>query len=114
MRSSFGVITTSPGCSDGQQRRALRPVAERLGSRHAAFDEHLVDRQAVHLGVAGDDALLHVEAFALVGLHDGARRGRSRRRGRPGQGMRRSPQPCVRRRRARRGLLAGVGHGGGP
>ena len=71
MRSSFGVITTSPGFRTAEQRRALRPVAERLGARDAALDEHLVDRQAVHLGVAGDDALLHVEALALVGLLHG-------------------------------------------
>jgi hypothetical protein len=29
------------------------------------------DREAVHLRVSGDGALLHVEAFAFVGLYDG-------------------------------------------
>ena len=53
------------------QGAALRPLAERLGAGHATFDEHALDREAVHLCVAGDGALLHVEAFALVGLHDG-------------------------------------------
>jgi hypothetical protein len=67
------VITTSPlaGLQDGQQRRALGTVAERLGSRHAALDEHPLDCQAIHLGVAGNHPLLDVEALALVGLLDG-------------------------------------------
>ena len=72
MRSSFGVITTSPGCSAREQRGALRPLAERLRAGDAALDEHLARRvEAVHLGVAGDGALLDIEALALVGLHDG-------------------------------------------
>lgn len=47
-------------------RGALRPVAEWLRSRHAAFDEHLVNREAVHMGIAGKLALLHRGAFALI------------------------------------------------
>ena len=48
-----------------------------LGVRRAAWirdttlDEHLVELQALHRGVAADHPLLHVEAFALVGLGDG-------------------------------------------
>ena len=40
---------------------------------HAALDEYPypLDHGTVHLGVAGDGALLHVEAFAFVGLGDG-------------------------------------------
>ena len=38
---------------------------------HAALDEYPLDRGTVHLGVAGDGGLLHVEAFAFVGLGDG-------------------------------------------
>ena len=71
MRSSFGVITTSPGFRMRQQRRTLRAVTERLGSRHAALHEHLVDHEAMHLGIAGDHALLNIQALALVGLLDG-------------------------------------------
>ena len=36
--------------------------------RHALLDQHLGERQAVHVGVALDLAALDVEALALVGL----------------------------------------------
>ena len=56
----------------GEERRSLWPVAEGLGAGDAALDEGVLDGHAVHLGIAGDGALLHVEAFALIGLHGGA------------------------------------------
>ena len=67
----------STGCSGrlrdrGEQRRAVGAVAKGLGSQDAALDEHALDREAVHLGVAGNGALLHVEALTLVGLGDSA------------------------------------------
>ena len=43
-----------------------------LGSRDATLDEHLVQRQALHVDVAGDLALLHIETLAFVGLADRA------------------------------------------
>ena len=43
-----------------------------LDAGDAALDEGVLDGHAVHLGIAGDGALLHVEAFALIGLHGGA------------------------------------------
>jgi integrase len=59
------------GPQDGQQPRTLGSVAEGLGSRDAAFNEYSVDHQALHGRIAGDHALLDVEALALVGLLDG-------------------------------------------
>lgn len=59
------------GLQDGQELCALRSVAERLAAADAVLDEHLLDRQPLHSGVAADDALLHVQALAFVGLGDG-------------------------------------------
>ena len=59
------------GPQNGQQRGALLAIRERLAARDAALDVHVVDRQPLHLRVAGDLPLLHVEAFALVGLPHG-------------------------------------------
>ena len=72
MRSSFGVITTSPGCRAARRAAPWGRSAEGLGSRDAALQEHSLDGETVHLGVAGNRPLLHLQALALFGLLQGA------------------------------------------
>ena len=64
MRSSFGVMITSPGFRIAEQCLALRPLDERHRAGDAALDEMPVDGQVVLHGVAFDPALLGAEAFA--------------------------------------------------
>jgi hypothetical protein len=72
MRSSFGVISTSPGLRSRQKSGPLRPLREEDRTEHAPLDEHAVHGQAEHERVARDGPLLHVKALAFLGLAGGA------------------------------------------
>ena len=77
---------------------------------HAALDEYPLDRGTVHLGVAGDGALLHVEAFAFVGLGDGDDAGVAVNptRGAKGEGRGLARRQPLQRRPAPRARRAGL------
>jgi len=52
---------------EGGAEHAMRPVTQWLRSRHPALHEYPINHEAVHLGVAGDHPLLHVERLHAAG-----------------------------------------------
>ena len=61
-------MTTSPFVSLANSGPAAGRSSTGTEPLHAFLDHDVVERQAVHEGIALDLAPLHVEAFALVGL----------------------------------------------
>ena len=56
------------GLELGEQLAAGGTIFDRDRAANAFLDDHLGHREAVHHGIAFDLALLHIEAFAFVGL----------------------------------------------